>query len=488
MAQLMAWGEWRPDVSSLEGSHSPTVINAIPRGDGYGPMQGYTALSAAHASACQGFFSAFGMDGSLSLFSSTARRLYKLNNATFAWTDVSLGAPSDYAALATGSHWQFAQWYNQVIAVNVNVVPQNYVLGSSTQFANLGGSPPQAACITTVGAFVLLGGLNGDNWSVQWSSRNNPGEWTIGLNEGDKQTFRDGGIVRGIVGGEYGLVFQDRAIRRMTYSPGSATVMEFDVLSRELGLYAPYSLVRVRDMVFFLSDVGFHMWHPLAGFKAIGKERIDRTFFDDHDQTQKHMVIGAFDPQSSRIVWAYKSTTSGITDQFDRMIVYDWQLDRWAGWINMAGEWLGLSATPGQTLEGLNSLGSMDAQTVPFDSYPAQAANTLAMANALHAIGLLNGANLEVILETAEIDIGTRSFINGQRPLTDCAQVLGSVAGKPIPETDLTYSTERGITRIGSIPCRVDNRIVRFKNRFPANSEWQYSIGTEPDIRPSGAQ
>src|ERR1700738_4768331 len=105
---------------------------------------------------------------------STATKLYQMNNTTFTWTDVSKGGGS-YSSVPTGDQWQFAQFNNFVFAVQINTVPQVFDLTSSTAFADLGGSPPQARYIAVVNRFVVLSGLGSSTpYRVQWSGLNAP--------------------------------------------------------------------------------------------------------------------------------------------------------------------------------------------------------------------------------------------------------------------------------------------------------------------------
>ncbi len=636
MGELVPWGEWRPDVSPYQGEHSPTITNVIPRGDGYGPINSFSAVSDPLTSACRGFFTAFDDDNTAKLFAGTSSRLWLMSNSTFGWGDVSktsateldytgstnIGNATNGGGLAaafdgttaqaaaacaaktastsayvgktlassavirsvniygsndagyvstinptvvatlygkTGSapssgtdgtaignisftdtadehvartitctdpttyylhvwvnfthngaanqinvaeleffsastysvpsynQWQFGQFSTRAIAVASGIAPQSFVMGSSSVFADLAGSPPQASYITTINEFVVLSGLTSDPFTIQWSSRSDPTEWIIGTNEGDSQTFVKGGMVRGVAGGEFGLVFQDNCIRRMTYQPGSPLIFSFDVISEDLGLLAPYSLVQQREFVFFLSPVGFYMWHPMQGFKAIGKERVDRTFFADCDINQKHLIIAAPDPDGTRIMWAYKSTSSGLSDQFDRIICYDWALDRWAGFIDLPGEYIATSATPGVTLENLDAISSsIDALEVSLDSFPTDFGRNLAMANSDHEIGQFTGDTMEATLETGDIDAGRRVFIRGARPITDAVNVLGSTCARARVQDEPNFGAETTVNATGFTPHRQDTRIARFRNRIPGGESWTYSMGVEPDLVPTG--
>jgi hypothetical protein len=180
---------------------------------------------------------------------------------------------------------------------------------------------------------------------------NAPTTWTSGVNSSDFQDFPDGGIVRGVAGGEFGTVFQDQAIRRMSYIPGSPLIFQIERIAQDLGLFAPYSIVRAGILIFFHSAQGFYKIAPGGLPEQIGREKFDRTFFEDLDKTELRMFIGASDPRSTRAFWAYKST-SGTTGLYDKIIGYDYALER-GFTVSMTGEYLLGMSQPGITLENL---------------------------------------------------------------------------------------------------------------------------------------
>jgi hypothetical protein len=189
----LPFSEYRPDVSDFNSSYTQTVLNVLPRGDGYGPMKDFSAYSAALPAACRGGFVALKTDGSVAIFGATSTKLYLLNNTTLVWADVSQGSGS-YSAVASTEQWQIRQFGNFVIAVQANVAPQVYDLTSSTNFADLAGSPPQARYIDIVGRFVVLSGLLSNPYRVQWSGLNATTTWTSGVNSSDYQDLPDGGL------------------------------------------------------------------------------------------------------------------------------------------------------------------------------------------------------------------------------------------------------------------------------------------------------
>jgi hypothetical protein len=260
---ILPFADWRPDLSAYKGKSSQLIQNVFPRADGYGPVAGVSQYSQALAGARRGFFYARNNDQSITVFAATATKIYKLNNTDFTWTDVSKSGGS-YTAVGNGEQWQFAQFNNFVIAVQINTVPQVFDLTSSSAFADLGGSPPQARYVAVVNRFVVLSGLGSSTpYRIQWSGLNAVTTWTSGVNSSDFQDLPDGGIVRAVGGGETGLITQDSSLRRMIYAPGAPYVFQIDRVAQDKGIFAPLSLVRAGDRLFFAGQR--RLLHDLAG-------------------------------------------------------------------------------------------------------------------------------------------------------------------------------------------------------------------------------
>ena len=65
----------------------------------------------------------------------------------------------------------------------------------------------------------MAGYAGGSGLRIAWSDNGNPASWTAGgASEAGQYDMADGGDITGIVGGEYGLVFQEERIMRMTYT------------------------------------------------------------------------------------------------------------------------------------------------------------------------------------------------------------------------------------------------------------------------------
>jgi hypothetical protein len=351
----LAFGDYAPDISSYKSQTSQAIYNVVPRADGYGPHQDLLAFTTSLPGPCRGYFYGRKSDGSVVLFAGTSTDLFTLNNTNYSWSKVSRGG-GPYNALSADANWQFAQFGDIVLATQQNEVLQAYAMSSSTAFANQTGSPPQAAYITIVGQFVVLSGLLSTEYRMQWCGLNDPTNWTAGVNQSDYQDFPDGGLVRGVAGGEYGVVFQDTAIRSMVYAPGSPVIFTLTRIADDLGLFAPYGIVRAGDKVYFPSTKGFQFIESGGLPQPIGKERIDRTFFANIDQGNLQLCLGFADPGNTRVGWAFKSINGAFAGAFDTILLYDYALDHWTEITSIVGEYIASLAKPGITLEGLDAI------------------------------------------------------------------------------------------------------------------------------------
>lgn len=515
----LPFGEYRPDVSDYQGTHSRTISNVLPRGDGYGPVKDLLAFTSALESACRGFFYARKNDGSIAVFAGTSTKLFLLDSSDGSWDDVSkVGTASlllvdgssfllltdgssrldlttgtgfsVYPALPSKGQWQFAQFNNFVFAVQQNVVPQVYDLTASSAFADLAGSPPQASSIAVVNRFVVLSGIIAPNvYRLQWSGLNATTTWTSGVSQSDYQDLPDGGIVRGVAGGELGVVFQDASIRRMTFAPGSPYVFSIDRVSQDDGLFAPYSLIGAGDRIFFCSPQGFKRLDPGGYPVSIGKEKVDRDFFADVDTGNLHLMLGAADPRSTRVYWAYKSI-NGADGRFDTILVYDWMIDRWAK-ITKSGEYLATLSRPGITLEGVDAAygSNIDTLTIAsLDDISNAAISELSAIDTNHKLGFFAGDTLEAELETPEQGGDGRIFVRGFRPITDAPTVYGSVTYRETAQAVASTSAETLVNAIGVCPQRVSTRLARAHVRIPAGTAWTYAFGVEPDVTAEGGR
>lgn len=354
---VLPFPEYRPDVSDFNGQSTATLLNVIPRSDGYGPVKDATAITGALPDNPRGLFMARRNDQTLAIFAGTDDKLYLLDNTTLEWTDVSKAAGT-YSPLATAANWSFVQFNQKVIATQANDVMQVYDVETDSAFSDLGGSPPQAAFLAIVNRFLVASNINGEPRRVQWSGLNAITTWTSGTTYSDSQDLPDGGAVQRVVGGEYGLIIQEQAVRRMTFTPGSDIIFQFDRLATDVGTFAPWSVVESNGLVYCLSLKGFVRLTSDGGITPIGHERVDRTFLAIADQAKHGLIQAVSDPANNLILWTYHET-SYAGDRFNKALVYNAQLNRWSP-IELVGTMIGSIGRPGLTLEALGAINGID--------------------------------------------------------------------------------------------------------------------------------
>lgn len=437
---LLPFAEWRPDLNDTNREFTSDVLNVVPQADGYGPMRGANAFTGVLPDDCRGVFHARNDDGSIRIFAATDDRLYSLDNTSLLWTDVSKGG-SAYTPVPAGGNWTFVQFNTYVIACQANTAPQAFQLGVSSAFADLGGSPPSAAYVSVVNRFVVLTGIAATPRRIHWSGLNDITEWTSGTNYSDYQDLPDGGNTTRVIGGEFGIIFQDSAIRRMVYSPGSDIIFQIDRIAKDIGDVAPSGVIDADGRLFFLSAKGFCSLSGDGAISFIGRERVDRFFASDYDSSTVNLIQGAADPSSHRVFWTYKRLADNVT-YWTRMLAYDYQVDRWAP-IEMSGDYLATLARPGLTLDSLDTIGSI-AITGAADNGSGLVRLTVASTTGwttgdyktVASVGGTTEANglwAITVVDGTHIDLQGSTFANAY---TSGGYVAGSIDALDIPSLD----------------------------------------------------
>lgn len=349
------FGPYEPDVASVGTVKNSYVKNVVPTVNGYGPIGSINAFTNALPDYCLGLFGAVQKDGTAAVFAGTATKLYKLNATTRFWDDVSRASGGDYGVEAR-EMWDFTQFGNYVIATSNNNAPQYFDLGASTKFAALTGSPPAARRCAVVGDFTVLASLSatGQSNRIEWSGINDATSWTVGTNQCDYQDFPDGGFVQGISGGEIGIVFQDRAIRRMIYT-GPPNIFDFQRISDSKGVMMRYSICKMAGITYFMSNDGLYKIDLAGQLSPIGANRVNKSILAELDATDHRHMIGVADPYNTLIYWFYKTTGSSSGAYLNKVLIYDWALDRFSqAEINSAHATSMLQLST--TLDGLDNL------------------------------------------------------------------------------------------------------------------------------------
>ena len=532
--QRLQFTEWLPDQPSMAGSLNDAK-NVYPLSLGYAPFPNAIDYSDAASENLNNIFvGKFGAD--VQVFAGGATKLFKMDN-----TDLSMDDVSKSGGYSSTDNWQFRQFGKKVLACNNSARLQAWEIGSSSLFADVDASAPIAKFVTVVRDFVVCGNIDtGTNANkVQWSDINDETNWTSGsTSQSDYQIIPDGGNITGLAGGEFGLVFLEKAVVRMSYI-GSPLFFQFDTISRGLGCLEGNSIATYGATSFFLSDDGFYKCDG-TNVVGIGTEKVDRWFFDDCSLTDLGSMTTAVDPVKKLVIWNYKAV-----DGKRHMIVYNWQIDKWSR-IETESTVVGSIASTGTTLESFETaylvtagsfvvgkeyeiygIGSTDFTLIGAASntvglkFTATGAGSgtgtatdIAAATAGKAtletlvasldsrlwIGgkfLFAGAkdnkiitftgstyNSEII--TTDVEVGYNSLVTLARPTIDNGSATVKVASRKELDDNISFSASVTTSSEGRASLRSHGRYHRFSVSPTGN--WTTAVGLDADITPAGTR
>jgi hypothetical protein len=466
-----------PDQPALSGGSGMfDAKNVIPAAQGFRPLPALTAYTNALTARCQGAFSTKDKSGTSHAYAGDATKLYLLSTAT--WSDASRLAGGAYACPAD-SQWRFAKFGGNCIAVNGSDVMQTISMAAGANFAALAGSPPAGPkFIAVVREFVVVANLTSAKSTVQWSGSDDSTVWSGG--ESDAQEIYEGGIIQGLVGGEVGYVFLERAIVRMVRAPAPLS-FQFDTVEQGRGVLAPYSITSVGSGVFYLGQDGFYLFNG-AQSVPIGADQVDRTFFAELNATYFDRVSAATDPVNKLVFVVYPAGSGQGSP--NKCLIWNWGVSpaRWS-YASFDSEVLMQLFAQGVGLDSLDSYSSsLDALTFSLDAAVWQGGQlSLAAFDTSHKLGFFTGSNLAATMTTQEAQVSDtgRAFVSEVTPLIDCTDATVSIGARERQGGSVTFGSESSIQSTGICPVRSSGRFHRARVSVPAASTWTYAQGVD---------
>jgi hypothetical protein len=356
---------------------------------------------------------------------------------------------------------------------------QSYDLSSSTYVTDLAAAAPRAKYVTVVRDFVVAANDATDSNKVYWSDINDETDWTPGAaSQSDFQIVPDGGDITGLAGGEYGLIFLERAIYRMSYT-GSPFFFQFDAISRSLGCISNGSIAQYGNLTYFLADDGFYACDGQST-KPIGVEKVNRWFFDNAIPGEIQTGMSAtVDPINKLVIWKFNNTFGG---KF--LLMYSIDLSKWS-YAETTATSIAYILTPSATLEQLDNYNtSIDALDIPLDSRVFAGGQLLFAGVSGQKIISFSGQPKTATISTGDIDVG-RSTIMLAKPIVDNGSANIAVASRDL----LTEQVEFGT----AIPADAENRVSLRSNGdyhrlslTPTGNSWKTAVGLEVDFIKQG--
>lgn len=303
-ASFFAFGEWLPDQASTEPGILVQCDNVVASADCYRPHGGAFPIASSTLPA-----QPYGMyQTGQYIYAGTTDRVY-VSDSLF--TMVARTATLS----ATFTEWEFERFNDKIIAVNTNTVPIFHTFGSASTFATLAasGSVPASTHIGTIGQFLMVSPNSGTTPSLRWSAINDPTNWptpnsatAIATQAGEQFFDPQYGVIQKIISGDqYGLVFQEQAITRVTYI-GPPAVFQFDYIDTSHGLRNPGAAVKAGPSTYFLGTDGFYVTDG-ASIISTGAGKIDKTFLIDAGAST--FIRATYDDKHKCVMWSYGSAT-----------------------------------------------------------------------------------------------------------------------------------------------------------------------------------
>jgi hypothetical protein len=477
----LTFGEWMPDQPGISGALTDAK-NVVSQAIGYGPLPSAATFSAAAAENLTTLVAGKTPTNTTKLFAAGSTKIYDVSGIG-ALTDVSKSG--GYTPNSNNDRFRFTQFGNVIIGTNNSDPMQAYTLGTSTAFADLAASAPVCKYLTVVRDFVVTAFTTESSTvypaRVRWSGINAETSWgSSQVTQADYQDIPDGGQIVGIRGGEFGLVFLEKGISRMSYV-GTPFIFQFDNISRGKGCIAAGSIAQTQGVSFFLSDDGFYMCDGQQVL-PIGAEKVDRWFFTNADESAFDSMSAAVDPVRKLIIWNFKTTFAQR-----QLIIYNFKTQKWT-YGNAGADYISDASTSATTLENLDSISaSIDALPVSLDSILYMGGKYFLGGTSGAYVVTYNGSPATGQLITGDINAGGRSVVTLARPQIDNGSATVSVASRTLLNQDLTFGTAVAADSENRVSLRSNGNYHRFKVT-PTGANWTTAVGMDIDLSGQGVR
>lgn len=479
---VIPFNEWVPDAADLGNPGAIDLVNAVPALTSYKSHPSLVTSSTALTDYPRGAIEAIDKAKNVFQYAGDETNLYSLVAGT--WTDISKVATT-YITSEEES-WEFVRWKEKIIATNYDNDPQQITFGG-TNFTDL-TTDLRFRHVAVVGDFVVAGNtFDGSDGvvrdRVRWSAINDETDWTVSPTTlSDFRDLKSGGGIQQIVGGQFGVILSEKSTYRMAFI-GTPTVFQIDEILPGVGMLAPHAAALLGNTVYFPSEHGFVALRGASAETFIGSGRVDKFFRTDFDQNYLHRISAVADPKSNRVYWAYPGA-GNTGGRPNRVIMYDVSLNKWA-YLAVDLELIWRAGGVGLTLEDLDAISTnIDTLGVSLDSSQFKgSAPLLAGFDTAFTSGSFSGAALTAVLTTKENELhtGTRTQLNGFKPLVDGGTVTARVGTRSRQADTVTWSPSLALRDSGRFTTRANSNYHRFE--LTISGEWNDGIGVQIEAR-----
>ena len=473
------FGEWLPDQPDHGKQGANVATNVYYAANTYKRFPSLVNYSSNNISADSRGAGSF-RDNSGNVYNFVAKNtdLYQLASGAFTSRKSSLsGGNTDF--------WTFTQFGEYVIASNGADAPQYYLMGTSTNFANLSaiqtaGTVPTFRVSGVVRDFLVTGNITNATNRIQWSGINDITVWS-GKQSDSQDLPGSGGQVVAITSGEVGYVFRQNQIIRMDYV-GGAVVFRLSVISPNRGAVYGRTVCQDNRQIFFYADDGFYQING-DQIIPIGVEKVNRFFDLNLNKAYSDRICAAVDPFNQLAMWLYPSVnnTSNTTGICDRIIIYNYATQKWslakANASTIFSQFVGtftveLMDIISENLENISAALDTD--------YWSGGQMFLGAIDSDYKAAIFSGNSNECEVETAELEVfpGHRANITGIRPIVDATATLTVKARERLADTESSTSSV-SMRDSGINPVRKSGRYIRANVKVASGTSFTHAQGID---------
>jgi hypothetical protein len=475
MISKVTFTEWLPDQPGVVGALT-NARNVFPKAVGYGAFPEEEDYSAAASEDLNSVAAGSNSAGDVKIFAGGATKLFLLDSSDFSLDDVS---GSTYTST---DRWRFVQFGNFMIAANGKNTLQYADMATTTiSFEDLDASAPTSKFVTAVRDFVVTGNTNTSSSQMVWSGLNNPNTWAnTAITQSDNQIIPDGGEIKGVTGGEFGIVLLERSIVRMSYV-GSPIIFQFDNIARNLGCFESNSVAQWQGITYWLADDGFYACNG-ESIEAIGAEKINRHFWNTVQDSAINLMSTAIDPFRALILWGYPAIDGDY-----RILAYHIPTKKWS-FAETNVNRIGDITTPAVTLESLDNFSaSLDALETSLDSRQWLGGYYLVAGVRGTKIVSFTGPSKSARITSADLETGTNmSMVTLVKPIVENGSASVAVDSRFNLSEAVSFPTESAADAENRVGFRSLGRYHRV--RVIPSGNWTTAIGFEVDIQQAGGR
>jgi hypothetical protein len=475
------FGEWLPDQPEYLNPGATTANNVYYAVNSYKRFPSLVTYSSNNIGADSRGAGSF-RDNSNNVFNFVANNtdIFQLDAGTFTSRKSSLtGTNTDY--------FTFTQFGENIVVSNGVDAPQYYLMGTSTNFANLStigtsGTVPVFKVSGVIRDFFVTGNHTNNSNRIQWSGINDLTTWQPGTKQSDLQDLPgSGGQIVHITSGEIGYVFRQNQIIRMDYV-GGATVFRLSVISPNRGAVLGRTVCQDNRRVFFYADDGFF---EINGDQviSIGAEKVNRFFDIDLNKAFSDRICAAVDPFNQLAMWLYPSASNAAntTGICDKVIIYNYATQKWST-ADASASTIFPQFVGAYTVELMDIISeNLDNINIALDTdFWNGGQRYLGAIDSDFKAAIFSGTENEGTMETRQLELfpGHRSSITNIRPIVDATSTVTVKSKERLADT-ATESSSSSMNTSGDNPVRQSGRYFKIKVVTPAGSVWTHAQGVD---------